>query len=210
MLFQVDQLISISETKIMNEITSVPTVNNGFRLAFNDPPDAAMALPQKRMQSGQTIFAPVKDTLQSKFWMLTGWHGRGLPECHQALVELADCLQCKWKALLVCVELCPSTKVLHYHAYVELLAKTRFSTVKEALHSTEGHAWSKAHVEPRVGTAQQAIDYVKKDGQFEQAGEFTVNRYFAFPELEECCMCCWRHYCNCGRYLICLEDLLNF
>lgn len=53
----------------------------------------------------------------------------------------------------------------HIQGYLELKRQTKFATVKRAL--------PKAHLESRRGTAQQAADYCKKEGNFEEGGEIS-------------------------------------
>lgn len=56
-----------------------------------------------------------------------------------------------------------STGTPHIQGYAELKKRTRFGTLKK--HLPHG-----IHVERRKGTAQQAADYCRKDGNFEEAG----------------------------------------
>lgn len=58
----------------------------------------------------------------------------------------------------------PSTDRVHLQGYIELLASTRFNAVRRLL--PDG-----THIEPRHGTARQAIEYCKKDGRFGVFGE---------------------------------------
>lgn len=65
-------------------------------------------------------------------------------------------------------ELCPSTNKLHYQGYIELSKPSRMNYVKDLLNCKN------AHLEKRLGTQQQAIDYCKKDsgvpGSFFECG----------------------------------------
>jgi len=55
------------------------------------------------------------------------------------------------------LEECPETKRLHWQGYIELLRAVDLRKVKDIL------SCSWAHLEPRRGTAEQAITYCKKD-----------------------------------------------
>lgn len=56
-------------------------------------------------------------------------------------------------------------KTPHLQVYVELSKQTRFSTLKKLL--------PKAHIEPRRGTAEEAANYCKKEGSYEEFGEMS-------------------------------------
>lgn len=53
----------------------------------------------------------------------------------------------------------------HLQGYVELISKTRFTTIKKNL--------PRAHIEVRRGTALQASDYCKKDNDYLEFGEIS-------------------------------------
>lgn len=59
-------------------------------------------------------------------------------------------------------EVCPDTGRLHWHVYLHFKNAVGFRHVL-AMFPT-------AHIENRVGTAEQAIQYVKKDGKFVEGG----------------------------------------
>lgn len=71
------------------------------------------------------------------------------------------------KYAILCNETCPKTLRKHIHAYIELKSPTRFSTVKKIFNNV------KIHVEARIGTALQTIEYCKKDGDFVEYGKHT-------------------------------------
>lgn len=57
----------------------------------------------------------------------------------------------------------------HLQGYLELKKQTRFTSVVNALASLcDG---KKPHIEPRRGTAREAADYCKKDGDYKEWGE---------------------------------------
>lgn len=58
--------------------------------------------------------------------------------------------------LVVGREVCPKTGRVHFHAYVRFGAARSFQSLH--LH------FPNAHIEPRLGTEVQAIEYCKKDG----------------------------------------------
>lgn len=71
-------------------------------------------------------------------------------------------VMCKY--LVVGKEVCPETKKVHYQGYLELSKPVSMKALK---------AWlcqETVHIEPRKGTAAQAADYCKKDGEFEEFG----------------------------------------
>ena len=53
----------------------------------------------------------------------------------------------------------------HLQGYMELKKRTRFNTLRKALNNS--------HIEKRRGTAKQASDYSKKDGDFFEHGEIS-------------------------------------
>ena len=53
----------------------------------------------------------------------------------------------------------------HLQGYCELSKSSRFSSLKKTL--------PRFHIEKRQGTAQQASDYCKKEGKFEEIGEIS-------------------------------------
>lgn len=62
-------------------------------------------------------------------------------------------------------EVCPSTGRPHLQGYLELKNPRGINAIKAILHSET------VHIEPRRGTAKQAIDYCKKDGKWTEWGE---------------------------------------
>lgn len=65
--------------------------------------------------------------------------------------------------LIIGKEVCPRTGRIHWHVYIEGLRN--MNEVKGALHDNT------CHVERRRGSQQQAIDYVKKGGDWFEIGE---------------------------------------
>lgn len=55
----------------------------------------------------------------------------------------------------------------HLQGFVSFKSRTRFSTVKKQA--------PRAHIEPMYGTTKEAIDYCKKDGNWEEYGETPVD-----------------------------------
>nr|QTE03493.1 MAG: replication-associated protein [Fringilla montifringilla CRESS-DNA-virus sp.] len=62
-------------------------------------------------------------------------------------------------------EICPKSGRRHWQTYIELNAPQRFSWVKNTYGQT-------AHVSPKKKTREQARDYCKKDGKFEEYGKW--------------------------------------
>lgn len=63
------------------------------------------------------------------------------------------------------VERCPKTGRTHYQGFVSFKNRTTLGSAKAFIGDTG------AHFEPKRGTIQEAADYCKKDGVFEQWGE---------------------------------------
>lgn len=59
-------------------------------------------------------------------------------------------------------EICPTTGTQHIQGYIEFNQSIRFSTLKKLIPT--------AHIEDRKGSAQQAADYCKKEGNYEEHG----------------------------------------
>ncbi len=66
----------------------------------------------------------------------------------------------------------------HIQGYVEMRSKKRFSYMKDSCHATA--RWA-----ARNGTAQQAADYCKKDGDFEEGGDISASNQGHRTDLEE-------------------------
>lgn len=65
----------------------------------------------------------------------------------------------------------------HLQGYVEFPQRLRLTQVKSIL-------GDRAHLERRLGTAQQAADYCRKDGDFDEYGEITVSQQGKRVDLE--------------------------
>lgn len=65
--------------------------------------------------------------------------------------------------IVVGKEVCPETGKHHFQGYVEYASPRSMSAVKKSL-------GPQFHLEVRKGTAAQAADYCKKDGEFEERG----------------------------------------
>lgn len=81
-------------------------------------------------------------------------------------------------------EICPSTNRLHQQGYAEFRESTRIGTVKRLL------GCESIHLEGRVGTAEQAREYCKKEetgveGSFKELGIFSKSRQGTRNDLEE-------------------------
>lgn len=62
----------------------------------------------------------------------------------------------KIQYIIAQLEECPTTHKLHIQGYIELKKQTRFKTLKKLLGNS-------SHIEKRLGTQQQAIDYCSKN-----------------------------------------------
>lgn len=66
---------------------------------------------------------------------------------------------------------------LHYHFYVEFTEKVSMKWIKENFEDNT------LHCEPRMGTQKQAIDYVKKIGDY--AEKFETKKFKDFPWFDK-------------------------
>ena len=64
-------------------------------------------------------------------------------------------------------EVAPSTGRLHWQGYVQFRTQQRLSAVKKMFVG--------AHLEIQRGSAEEASNYCKKDGEFEEFGEISLN-----------------------------------
>lgn len=64
-------------------------------------------------------------------------------------------------------EKCPTTDKLHYQGFVAFKKQKRLKGVKKIL-------GDQTHIEPRRGTAEQAINYCKKDGDWQEHGVYEI------------------------------------
>nr|QUS52602.1 replication protein [Mute swan feces associated circular virus 7] len=77
--------------------------------------------------------------------------------------EFVECM----KYLVYGVEKAPTTGTEHYQGYVELKNPKSFEAIKAVFNDNT------IHLEKREGTARQAADYCKKDGDFQEFGEIS-------------------------------------
>jgi len=68
-----------------------------------------------------------------------------------------------FKYIIIGKEIAPTTGTPHIHAYIELFKQTRFNKIKKINNRMDFRA--------RRGTQKQCIDYVKKNGDYEERGE---------------------------------------
>lgn len=67
------------------------------------------------------------------------------------------------KYIIAGLETCPTTGRQHIQGYIELTDSVRISALKKIAPTT--------HFEKRMGTAEQAIEYCKKEGKWKEEGE---------------------------------------
>lgn len=79
--------------------------------------------------------------------------------------DIENCKNWDCKYLCIGFETCPSTGKKHIQGYVEWKGSKRFDTLKNIN--------TKIHWENRKGTAKQAAEYCKKDGNFYEKGEIS-------------------------------------
>ncbi len=100
-----------------------------------------------------------KTVLQSKNWCFTAWPGK-LPEPAEKVVGV-EFTYIGWGN-----EVCPETKKEHYQGFFQLGRKQTFKKLKTFLPS-----W---HIEVMKGTVDEAVDYCKKEGDFQSFGALAV------------------------------------
>lgn len=67
----------------------------------------------------------------------------------------------------------------HLQGYIVLNNQTRFNTIKETL--------KRAHIEPRKGTHEQALEYCKKGGKYKETGSFKPGERTDLDRVREDC-----------------------
>lgn len=85
----------------------------------------------------------------------------------------------KIQYIVIGLEKCPSTGRMHLQGYCELEEQLRMSSIKKLFDD------SGIHIEQRRGTAKEAADYCKKDGDYLEAG--TPKAQGKRTDLEEAC-----------------------
>ena len=103
---------------------------------------------------------------RSKYWCFTAYDG---DEC----LNLTD----KASYIIAGKEVCPTTGREHFQGYVEFAKMMRLGGLKKIAKTT--------HFEPRSGTQEQAIEYCKKDGDWEQDGDAQVSEQGRRVDLED-------------------------
>lgn len=76
-------------------------------------------------------------------------------------------------------ETCPTTGKEHWQGYIEFSMPKTITKIKKILGSKE------AHIEARKGSAKEAAEYCKKDGDFIEVGE--LSKQGERTDLEELC-----------------------
>lgn len=93
------------------------------------------------------------------------------------------------KYLCFGIEKAPTTGKIHYQGYIEVKTPMRISGIKNMMCDNS------VHLEKRMGTRDQAIDYCKKDGDFhiliECPGKKSVTQ-----GIETNCVACHTDYCT--------------
>lgn len=97
---------------------------------------------------------------RSRAWCFT--YHLGHEDHYEALLERVEC-----KYIVYGREVCPTTGRQHLQGYVEFVNAKTMSAVKTAM------SCDSLHLEKRKGTAKEASDYCKKDGNFEERGEIS-------------------------------------
>ena len=86
-------------------------------------------------------------------WCVTAWYENEIKELPEGV-----------RYIVVGHEVCPDTGKKHQQAYIEFLKGQRMSAVKKIF-------GEKCHCERRMGTVEQAVEYCKKEENFEEFGE---------------------------------------
>lgn len=94
-----------------------------------------------------------------RYWCFTDWP---TPEYPEPSFDSE-----KMQYLIYGKEICPDTGNTHWQGYVQFKKATLFNTVKKAFSD-------KVHIEVSKGTPEQAIEYCKKDGNFQEFGTPSV------------------------------------
>lgn len=90
-------------------------------------------------------------------WCFTAWNDKFL-NCDIDLIQY----------LGYGIEICPETGNRHFQGYVEFKKAFTLGMVKKAFDDKT------VHLEARKGSQKQAVDYCKKDGEFNEIGELKV------------------------------------
>jgi hypothetical protein len=69
--------------------------------------------------------------------------------------------------LIVGDEICPESGTQHWQCFVQTTKKVRMATVKSIFGNS-------VHCEPMRGTAEQASEYCKKEGNFSEFGTLVI------------------------------------
>lgn len=101
---------------------------------------------------------------KSKYWVFTGYeYGEADEQLLRDMVE-GDAAIASY--IVFGREVCPDTGRRHWQCYVEFSNRKRFNQVRDILPRNP-------HIERRRGSAKEADDYCKKDGDFECFGELS-------------------------------------
>lgn len=105
------------------------------------------------VEGGNTSSFPLQDEklkkIQSRKWFITFW------EMTTKLQEFIE----KQKQWVWAKEVCPTTKKVHYHAYIECKTPTKFITLQNMCDK-------KCDLQKAKGKAIEAFNYIVKDGTY--------------------------------------------
>lgn len=109
-------------------------------------------------------------------------------------------------------EICPVTGKPHWQGYIEFNSRKRLAWLKDQIHD-------KAHWEKRFGTSEEAANYCKKDGHFQEKGTLSVsdqgkrndlvNTYRMIKDGADLLEIADRYPGTCMRYLGNIKSLIN-
>lgn len=99
------------------------------------------------------------------------------PETTADIESSLQSIECKYH--VYGREVCPTTGRHHLQGYIELRRQMDFNTVRSLFPGSP-------HLEPREGTASQAAEYCKKDGDFWEMGALSNARQGTRTDLQSC------------------------
>lgn len=92
----------------------------------------------------------------------------------EELINL-DNIECQY---IICGKEVGESGTQHIQGYIHYKTNVRFAQVKKAL-------GPRAHIEPRMGTLIQAIEYCKKDGDFSERGTIRTGKENKWADMTE-------------------------
>lgn len=122
-----------------------------------------VAAAESKLDAAASVRGPIRRqrATRARGWCYTVFYE---PADEESLLLSLASIDCSYHVFGI--EVCPTTGRKHIQGYIEYDTQLSMSNAKSRIHPS-------AHLEKRRGTPQQASDYCKKEGNFQEVGELS-------------------------------------